>query len=265
VSAWRRGLCTLIWSTGWIFELAGRGLAHFAAGTLSLADLRATIAEAWEHFGRREEDILSGLMPWEQECYARFLRPQDRILLIGCGTGRDLIALLRGGHRVEGMDSAVGAVTIARQMLDRLGLSTELYTGSIETFPLPGEFDVFAFSWLCYGYIPQSRTRRDVLGRLAAHLRPGGRIIVSYFPTPSHSRLPILLTQLGGWVTRSDWRAEPGDRVWISLPRRQTLHYQHEFVDGEFDAEAEAAGLRLTFQARKAEGVAVLTSTAVDG
>ena len=264
MSAWRRGLCTLIWSTGWVFELAGRGLVHFAAGMLSLADLRATITEAWEQFGRREEDILSGLMPWEHECYARFLRPQDRILLIGCGTGRDLIALLRQGHRVEGVDPAVRAVTIARQMLDRLGLSTELYTGSIETFPLPGKFDVFAFSWFCYSYIPQSRTRCDVLRRLAAHLQPRGRIIVSYFPTPSHSRLPIVLTQLGGWMTRSDWRAEPGDRIWISAPRRRTLHYQHEFRDGEFEAEADAAGLRVAFHARKAEGIAVLTPAASD-
>src|SRR5688572_24440430 len=135
MSGWRRGLCALLWSTGWTFELAGRGLAHFAAGTLSLAALRTTIADGWDHFGRREDDILAGLMPWEEECYARFLRPEDRILLVGCGTGRDLIALLRQGRRVEGLDPAPGAIAVAREMLDRLGLTTELYTGSIEAFP----------------------------------------------------------------------------------------------------------------------------------
>ncbi len=248
-----------MWSTGWIVELAGRGLTHVAAGTLSVADLRATIADGWEHFGGREDDTLSGLTPWEQACYDRFLRPGERILLVGCGTGRDLVALLRQGHHVVGVDPAARAIVVARQTLDRLGLAAELHTAGIETVALSGTFDAVVFSWFCYGYIPQSRSRREVLGKVAAHLRPGGRIIVSYCPSPAHGRLPIALTQLAGRLTRSDWRAERGDRIWISAPRRRTLHFQHEFVEGELDAEAEAAGLRVAFHARNAEGLAVLT------
>lgn len=246
--------------------MAGRGLTHLAAGTMSLADLRATIADGWEQYGRREDEILSGLLPWEKEIYERFVRPGDEILLIGCGTGRDLIALLRAGHRrVEGLDPAARAVAIARRMLDRLDLAAELHTGAIEAWEPPRPFDVFLFSWFCYGYIPQSRSRRDVLGRLGTRLRPGGRIILSYLPTDAHGRLPIALTELASWATRSDWRAERGDRIWVSAPRRQTVHYQHEFVEGEIEAEAHAAGLRVVFHRRGAEGIAVLQARAADG
>ena len=258
LSAWRRALCASVWSAGWTLELLGRGLAHFAAGTLSLRDFRATLVESWEQYGRRDDDILSGLMPWEQDCYTRCLRPGDRILLVGCGTGRDLIALLRAGYRVEGLDPAAGAIAVARRMLDRLELSAPLHTGAVESFAIPGTFDVIVFSWFSYGYIPQSRTRVEVLRRLGRALPPGGRIIVSYVRTAAHAELPARITRLGGWLTRADWRAEPGDRVWVSAPRRRTLHYQHEFVDGEFEDEAAAAGLRIVSGTRGAEGVAVL-------
>jgi SAM-dependent methyltransferase len=247
-----------VWSAGWLLELSARALAHTAAGTLDLASLRAAIARGWDDYGHSEDEILSGLKPWEQDCYARYLKPGDRILVIGCGTGRDVIALARAGHRVEGLDPAAGALAIAARMLDRLGLSAPLHACGIEAFTPPGPYDVFTFSWFSYCYIPQSGHRVEVLRRLARHLAPGGRIIVAYMPTPTHPRLPIGLTRLAARLSRSDWRPEIGDRIWISLPRPRTLHYQHEFVPGEFEAEAEAAGLRPVFHSRGVEAVAVL-------
>lgn len=241
-------------------ELTGRALTQLAAGTLSLADLRAALADGWNQYGRDEHHVLSGLMPWEHEHYTRLLRREDRILLIGCGTGRDLIALRQDGYHVEGVDAAAEAITTARSMLDRLGLSTPLHTADIEAFVPPGRFDVFAFSWFCYSCIPQARSRVAILARLATHLEPGGRIVVSYLPAARHRRLPLLLIGLTSRVTRSDWRPEPGDRVWASAPRRRTVHYQHEFTEGEIEAEAMAAGLRVRFHRHAPEGVLVLTA-----
>jgi hypothetical protein len=37
------------------------------------------------------------------------------------------------------------------------------------------------------------------------------------------------------------------------------VHYQHEFVPGAIEAEAEAAGLRVVSHTRAGEGVLVLT------
>jgi SAM-dependent methyltransferase len=227
---------------------------------LSLADLRAAIADSWEHYGQDEHDVLAGLQPWEREHYARFLRPRDRIFLIGCGTGRDLIALLGEGYRVEGLDPAPRAIASARRTLDRLGLTAPLHTAAIEDFTPPGRFDVFAFSAFAYSYVPQSRRRVETLARLARHLEPDGRILVTYVPAAARRRLPFLLTRAGSWLTGSDWRPEPGDAVAASAPRRRTVHYQHDFAEGEIEGEVEAAGLRVIFHRRASEGVLVLTA-----
>jgi SAM-dependent methyltransferase len=80
------------------------------------------IAQAWEDFGQTESHVLSGLMPWEHEFYSRFLKPQDDILIVGCGSGRDLIALRRAGHRVVGLEVAPRAAAVARAMLKKHGL-----------------------------------------------------------------------------------------------------------------------------------------------
>ena len=233
---------------------------YVAAATLRLHELRGAITNVWEEFGRSESMILSGLMHWEQALFDRALKPDDRILVVGCGTGRDLIGLIKLGYNAEGLDLGPRAIALARQMLEREGFSAELYTGPIEHVALPGSFDVFVFSWFCYGYIPQSGTRIAVLRKVAAHLKPGGRILISYIPAERSPRLlPIRLTQLVARVAGSDWDPELGDVIGPAGGAWNRVHYEHQFQEGEFEQEARAAGLSVVFHERGDEGTAVLT------
>jgi SAM-dependent methyltransferase len=204
--------------------------------------------------------ILSGLMPWEQLLYDRFLKPADRILVVGCGTGRDLIALLKLGYRVEGLDAGARAIALARLMLEREGLSAELYTGPVETAALPGGFDAFIFSWFCYAYIPTADTRIGVLRKLKPCLNREGRILISYVPAAGPPRsLPIRLTRFVARLTGSDWRPELGDVIGPAGADRHAIHYEHQFQEGELESEARAAGLTVVFHERRDVGTAVLT------
>jgi SAM-dependent methyltransferase len=242
-----------------LFERAGHAFMYLAAGTLRLQDLQRSIAKNWEDFGRSEDAILSGLLPWELALYDRFLKPEDRILVVGCGTGRDLIALLKHGYRAEGLDVNAGAVARARRMVEKEGLSAELYTGAVETVTLPGSFDVFIFSWFCYGYIPQADNRIGVLRKVTAHLTPGGRILISYVPGERPLRLlPIRLARFMARLTRSEWHPEPGDVIEPSAGDWQAIHYEHRFWEDELENEARAAGLRVVHHDRRDVGTAVL-------
>ena len=259
---WRRAPYILFRGAARALERASRASMYLAAGTLRLHDLRGAITGSWEEFGRSESMILSGLMSWEESLYGRFLKPADRILVVGCGTGRDLIALLKLGYHVDGIDAAPRAIALACHMLEREGLHAELSTGRIETVTLQGSYDAFIFSWFCYGYIPQADTRIAVLRKLKPYLNPGGRILISYIPAePPPRSLPIRLTRVVGRLTRSDWRAQLGDVVGPAAGDWQHIHYEHQFVEGELEEEARAAGLTVVFHDR-GDGTAVLTANA---
>jgi SAM-dependent methyltransferase len=259
MGGWREVPFVLLSGAARVLDLAGRATMSLAAGTRRLHDLREAIARTWEDFGRSESMILSGLMPWERTLYDRFLKPEDRVLVVGCGTGRDLIALLELGYRVEGLDVAPSTIALARRMLERQGFSADLYVGSIEAVELPGSFDAFVFSWFCYGYIPQADTRVEVLRKVKARLKPGGRILISYIPAERPPRrLPIGLTWFVARLTRSDWRPELGDVIGAAGGDRHAIHYEHQFWVGELEDEAHAAGLTVAFHERGDVGTAVL-------
>ncbi len=262
MGGWRRSLFALAWAGAWSLDAAGRAVTYVAAGALTRAELRAAIAHSWETYGLDESFILSGLTPWERAFYDRVLRPDDTILLVGCGTGRDLIGLLRRGHEVEGLEPARRPLLVAGQMLDKVGLRAALHGEGIETADLRRRFDVVVFSLFSYAYVPESRARIAVLEKVKAALNPGGRVIILYTVARRRRSLPIRLTRLVGRLTGSDWTPEPGDKVWVSLTDRRRVHFEHEFEPAEVETEAEAAGLRVLFHRHEAtapEGLCVLT------
>jgi SAM-dependent methyltransferase len=242
-------------------ERASTLLFYAAAGTARLGELRAAIQRQWDQGGdpQWEPYTAAGLMAWERELYLRFLKPDDRVLVVGSGTGRDLLALLELGYRAEGLDVSPRCTAIAREVLRKRGWQAPVHTGAIETFAVPASFDAFVFAWFCYSYIPESSARIEVLRKLGAHLTAGGRILLSYARTETPPRrLPIRLARLVGRLSRSDWRPEYGDVLQLARPGRGFEHYEHQFTPDEFEGEARAAGLTVAFHEPADIGKAVL-------
>jgi SAM-dependent methyltransferase len=260
VGGWRGGVFTVLQRVARGLELSSKAVAYLATGVLRPTDLGWAIAQGWEDFGQTESHVLSGLMPWEHDFYGRFLKPGDDILVVGCGSGRDLVALLRAGHRAAGLEGAPHAAAVARGMLDKHGLVASVTTGRIEDTPLDRQFDACIFSWFCYSYIPQRQTRLAALRRARDYLKEGGRILISYIVSDSTPRrLPLALTTLVARLARSGWRPEPTD---VILLGRRGIHFEHQFGPDELQVEARAAGLTVVFDERKEAGTAVLTKAA---
>ncbi|MBI3638109.1 MAG: methyltransferase domain-containing protein [Candidatus Rokubacteria bacterium] len=233
---------------------------YVAVGLMRSDELRTAIATAWTGFMPDERGVPSTeLFAWESDVYLRVLKPTDRILLVGCGTGRDLIALLELGYRADGLELVAACAAAARARLAERGLAAVVATGAIETAPLDAVYDVFIFSYWCYSYIPQSATRTHILRRLRERLPPDGRIVIPYIPAPSAVR-PILITvaRLLGRLTRSGWQPEAGD-VFLDGPTAVGLHYQHHFGEDEIEREVRAAGLRIRHHHRAAAPALIVT------
>jgi len=251
VSRLRAGCFTALYLVGRALERAAKLAYHAAAGTMRLDALRRAIELEWDEAAGKESEryVASfGLTHWEREFYPRFLCHDDRILLVGCGTGRDLVALLQQGYRVDGLDLSALCTEVARQVLTKHGLVAEVLTGDIATVPLPRRYDAFVFSAFCYSLVPHAETRIAMLRKVAERLTPGGRVLVSYIPLePLPSRIPIRLMQAMARLSGSDWRPEYGDIVSLASRGKRFDHFEHRFPAGAFEAEARSAGLTVLF------------------
>jgi len=231
-------------------------LNYAACGTMSLADVKDGIRQSWEGFHSRDEDIATGLMDWERDLVSRFVRPGEAVLIVGAGSGRDVIALVELHCVVTGVEPAAEALALARKALHARQLSATLIEGFFEDVAPPGRFDVVMFSYYSYSYVPQASRRIAALRKAASCLSGGGRVLISYSPLPASHPLLIRVARATAAVCRSDWRLEPGDHV--TIQGGAFRGYVHAFADGEIEREAHAAGLDVVYHAGYPDPVTAL-------
>jgi SAM-dependent methyltransferase len=252
---WRVWTYTAFVSAASLAERAAKGLLYFAVGSLTAEEFRRRSALEYEHYRARDKDALSGLFWWERDIYDRFLNAGDRILIVGAGTGRDVLALAAAGHEVVGLDCLAGPLSVTQRHLDARGISATLVEGAIEDgVELPGLFDVVIFSDQMYTVIPGSGRRVLALEHARRRLKPGGRIVVTYYATETAERQRgVRLARLASVIMRSDWRLEQHDVVEAHGPKGKVLHYHHLFTRNEFETEVRAAGLRVVYHREPAD------------
>jgi SAM-dependent methyltransferase len=222
-------------------------LVGVAIGLLRLADLRDGLERFWSGFYNSDREIDQGLFDWEQELINQFVRPSHRVLVIGCGTGRDVVPLASMGCDVVGIEPARAAARRARRTVAERHVSATILDGYYEDLAVPGAFDVIVFSFLTYGYIPGNRRRIESLLKAKAHLAPHGCVLVSYteVPTPPAS---LRIARTVGWLCWSDWLAEEGDVVYPQAEDKGFFGFEHWFVREAIDREVAAAGLDVLFR-----------------
>jgi len=110
------------------------------------------------------------------------LAPGDRVLDIGCGTGRHSIELARRGFRVTGLDISEGMLDEARRRAGEAGVDVNWVQADATRFSEPPSFD--ACICLCEGAFGLLGAEDDpieqplsILRNAAQALRPGGRCL----------------------------------------------------------------------------------------
>ena len=205
-------------------------------------------------------DLYDDLYEWkdyaaEARALRRFLpaapRGRRRTLLdVACGTGKHL-AVLRKDFDVEGTDVNPKMLGIARRRLPGVRLTT----ADLEKLDLGRTFDAVTCLFSSVGYVRTLPRLRRACASLAAHVAPGGVLILEPWLTPAafHSGTPHMTT-----VSRPDLklaRACTGTRKGrlsildmhhVVSTGQATTHRVERHVMGLFtDAETRAA-LRAT-------------------
>jgi SAM-dependent methyltransferase len=106
-----------------------------------------------------------------------------RVLDVGCGPGRHALALARRGIEVVGVDHSPAFLDLARAAAAEEGLPATFVELDVRELAFDAAFD--ATICLCQGGfgLLHGRDEPDVFARVAATLRPGGRLALSAFST----------------------------------------------------------------------------------
>jgi SAM-dependent methyltransferase len=247
-AAVRRQLRAVLLRAARYAEQVGNALRYAGAGTMRMRELRAGIEREFGVYYESDREIGSGLFDWEADIVERFIQPSHRILLVGSGTGRDLLPLAAMGCRVTGIEPVARAVDFARRAIDARGLDAALVCGYFEDVPIDGRFDVIDFSHGCYSFMPGAARRVEALRKAVRHLEAGGIVVLSVLSSPDVPRTrSTAIGRAAGSLCRSDWRIEDGD-FFERLPATDLARFGHLFGPGEVEAEAAAAGLRVVFR-----------------
>jgi len=128
----------------------------------------------WVYLGRQERE--RALIRWVQTCGLVPLS-QRRLIELGCGTGGNLIELLRLGFspaNLVGNDLLPERIEVARE---RLPASVRLIEGDASDVILPNEsFDVVFQSMMCSSILDDHLLLR-IAQRMWALVRPGGGVL----------------------------------------------------------------------------------------
>ena len=110
----------------------------------------------------------------------RALKPDAAALLdVACGTGAHLVHFARE-FRVEGIDVSEEQLAVARTRLP----GVELHQGDMTTFDLGRTFDAVTCMFSSIGYVGTLDGLDAAVGRMAAHLAPGGVLVVEPWLLP---------------------------------------------------------------------------------
>lgn len=241
-----------LWSFAHVFERAAHAAIYAAAGLLRQDDFTAASRVLWCNYGMLVQDVDCGLEVWERRMYGAVLEPGDRILLVACGAGRDLLALCELGYDLTGLDPTPELVRLARRHIARRGFRATVQEGFVETTELDGRFDVIVLSGNCYSFVSTAAARVSTLERIKSHLTARARVVITYSGAVRPPPRSINITRAVSRLTGADWRPESGDAFSRDFLTHRLLRYEHMFLPGEVARECERAGLRVVEDVRTA-------------
>ncbi|HEU4392568.1 MAG TPA: class I SAM-dependent methyltransferase [Solirubrobacterales bacterium] len=98
----------------------------------------------------------------------------DRLLDVGCGTGKSFIPMLERGWRVTGCDVSPAMVELAR---DKVGEEVELGVADMRELPVLGEFDLVWALDDAVNYLLSLEELDSALAGMRDNLAPGGFLV----------------------------------------------------------------------------------------
>jgi SAM-dependent methyltransferase len=213
------------------------------------------IAPVYDDFtAHHEYDVwLGNLLPKLEENGLR----GNRMLDVGCGTGKSFIPMLQRGWKVTACDISPAMVELAR---NKVGDAVELHVADMRSLPRFGEFDLVQCLDDAVNYLLSTDELEQALRGMRANLAPDGLLMFDLNTMTTYRSFfaEEVIVERGGrrliWRGRASADAQPGEIHESSFeveplseeagpPIPPELHRQRHFPEAEVLAALERAGL----------------------
>jgi len=180
-----------------------------------------------------------GLWDWEHRILTDYFAGCRRLLLIGAGGGREVLALQRLGYRVDGFESHPDLVLAANELLRAEGQDATVQLAPRDRSPNTGTtYDGIILGWGAYTLVQGRRSRIALLQQLRSQTRARCPILLSFYYRLGTPWVYAIAAFVANTLRRVLGResAEVGD--WL-VPNYVHYFAQHEIVaelaEGGFD------------------------------
>jgi SAM-dependent methyltransferase len=190
-----------------------------------------------ERVAREYDAALAGtpLLDLDIQFAQRHFPTPGRLIDLGCGTGRLLLAFAARGYACLGVDLSAAMLAVVNEKAARAGLAVAVLKANlVELDEVPAAtFDYAACLFSTLGMIRGEENRRRFLGQVRRILKPGGVFVLH-----AHNAR----YRFGRWLGRRG--PEKGDRT---MPQHRggaelTIHH---YTRGELLGELKRAGFRM--------------------
>jgi ubiquinone/menaquinone biosynthesis C-methylase UbiE len=148
------------------------------------AQEKATVASVYDEIAGEYDERIPGssqadevFTNTEMDFLLGKITKGERVLDMGCGTGRFTVPLVATGAEVTALDLSNGMLSVAAGKLTERGLKAEIHQGDMADLPFAdGTFDTVT-SMLALMHIPLV-DRQAVFTEVSRVLKPGGRMLL---------------------------------------------------------------------------------------
>lgn len=105
-------------------------------------------------------------------------QPKGNILDLGCGQGRDSIALAKLGYDVTGIDVSKVGIDQLNQIAFKLNLNAKAMTGDVYHYTVSSKIDIVLLDSMLHFYKKDVEKESDLVLRLLNEIKIGGVLCV---------------------------------------------------------------------------------------
>jgi hypothetical protein len=252
-----RQVSLYLWARRVLTQAKALGQAMFDGFSLGIMSRRAlnAVDDYYYHAAQQYRDESynrSGLKDWEKLEVERFFGTCHRLMVVGAGGGREVLALLDLGFDVDGFECNPELAQCANSLLRKD--DRPVVVGVVPRDDCPntgGAYDGLIVGWGAYMLIQGSKRRTALLRQMRVQARPNAPLLVSFFCRPEGQRTFRIVAGIGTVLRRLLGRelVELGDGL--------APNYVHYFTLDELRREFDAAGFRLVHYSTHPYGHAV--------